>query len=129
MNSMEMSCCKNCECEKVDHTDEGHCLFAPMKFEAMTPSAYLEFLSRKMTELAGGTIPATPFKPNQLYPPGSPYAPLLKPAFQPYNDNSTAPYPQFYEPSMIWNPYTSVKIANIVTPSSYTYLLAGSLTT
>lgn len=132
---MEMTCCKNCECEKTDHTDERHCLFAPMKFEAMTPQAYLEFLSRKMTELAGLQPPA-PFKPNQLYPPGSPYTspafPDLSKHYDPagfptYNDNSTGPAPQFFEPSNVWNPYTSVKIANIVTSGSYTISNTTSL--
>lgn len=41
---MEISFCRNCEYEKKDHTDEGNCLFAPMKFEAMSPAKYLEFL-------------------------------------------------------------------------------------
>jgi hypothetical protein len=76
MTSYEMSHCKNCECAKVDHADGVHCLFAPTKFEAMTPTEYFVFLTRKVDV-------------KNFMPPTPPQKPLV-----------------YVEPACVWEPYT-----------------------
>lgn len=45
---MNIHVCKHCESEKVDHLDDGTCLFAPMKFTAMSQAEYFAFLVRPL---------------------------------------------------------------------------------